>query len=143
MLTILFGINAIILIAILVIPRYRNDLHIPVWFTNTLALAVVTFSTIGICWGIFEKYEPSLLLLIILATIAYAAGIKYGLDNKRAYYLSIIPFSLIIIISALLIEISGNEWMFLLVSSFVVASVTLLVMKLIGFQKKWAHETGK
>jgi hypothetical protein len=127
----------------LLIPRFRNGIHIPVWFTNTLALAVVTFSTIGICLGIFGQYEPSLLWLIILSAIAYAAGIKYGLDNKRAFYLSIIPFSLIIIISALLIEISSGEWMFLLVSLFVVASVTFLVMKLIGFQKKWAHETGK
>ncbi len=140
--TILFLGNAFILTGFMLMSKYRKDTIVPMWFTNTLALATVSFSTIGICMGIFD-FEPAYLVLMISAVILYAAGMKYGLDNKRAFYLSIIPFSLIIIITALLIKIFKGEAVFLVNSVFIVASVTYLIMKLVGLQKKWAHETGK
>ncbi len=140
--TILFLGNAIILIAFMLMAKYRKDIKVPMWFTNTLALATVSFSTIGICMGVFD-FEPAYLMLMISASILYAGGMKYGLDNKRAFYLSIIPFSLIIIISALLIKIFKDDAVYLLTSVFIVASVTYLIMKLVSLQKKWAHETGK
>jgi uncharacterized membrane protein len=140
--TILFLGNAFILTGFILLAKYRKDINLPLWFTNTLALATVSFSTIGICMGIFD-FEPAYFILMISAAILYAAGLKYGLDYKRAFYLSIIPFSLIIIISALLIKVFKEELVFLVNSVFIVASVTYLIMKLVSLQKKWAHETGK
>ncbi len=141
LLTILTSLNAVFLLASLFINRVNSK--IPTWFTNTIALAVVSFATMGMIMVIFDRFEPSFTILIVITTALYVAGCWYGLRYKRAFYLSIIPFSLIIIISALLIKISDGAAMFLLTSIFVVASVTALVMQLISIQKKWTYETGK
>jgi hypothetical protein len=78
--------------------------------------------------------------LILVTAIVFSLGIWHGLKTKSGFYLSIIPFSLIIIVSALLIKISDGEMMFLLVSLFIIGSVTLTIKNLIDIQKKWANE---
>lgn len=134
-------LNALILLSSLFLNWSKTKIHI--WFTNTIALAVVSFSTIGICIGIFDKFHPSFAIQLLVTAILYISGFFYGIRNKRAFYLSVIPFSLIIIIATLLIKISDNEWMFLLASLFIIGSVTFLIIKLIGLQKTWANEAGR
>jgi len=135
--------NAVVLaIAIFLSGKTRN-MKIPLWFTNSLALVVVYMATMGMMMIIFDHSEPLYLPHFIVTAVLYAAGCWYGLRYKRAFYLSIIPFSLIIIISAKLIEISDGAAMFLTTSIFVIASVTFLIMQLIRMQKKWAYEAGK
>jgi len=78
-------------------------------------------------------------VLIIITSVLYGIGIKYGLKVKSSFYLSIIPFSIIIIISAFLINISSEAGMFLIISLFVIVSVTILIKNLIDLQKKWIN----
>ena len=134
--TLLFIINVTILISAISLGRKK----IPNWFLNTVALASVSFATIGVVIGIFDKYQAAFPILILITAIAYALGIWHGLKTKSTFYLSVIPFSLIIIVSALLIKISDEEMMLLLVSLFIIASVTLTIKSLINFQKKWTNE---
>ena len=88
---------------------------------------------------IFERHEPYFIELLIITAIFYAVGIVFGIKRKSIFYLSIIPFSLIIIASALFLKISDGEAMFLFVSLFIIATVTLLIKSLITIQKKWTN----
>jgi uncharacterized membrane protein len=130
----------IINITVLISTIYFGKKKTPNWFLNSVALASISYATIGIVVGIFNKYQTTFPVLILLTAIVFALGIWHGLKTKSGFYLSVIPFSLIIIISALLIKISGGEMMFLLVSLFIIGSVTLTIKNLIDIQKKWANE---
>jgi len=140
-LTILFLSNTILLAISLYIPKIRKEAIIPIWFTIILALASVFFATSGVVVGIAEdKHNLSFLALIILAIAIYLAGFFYGLRIKSGFYLSVIPFSVIIIFSAILIKISSGATMFFIVSIFIISSVTLLIKSLMDIQKKWNNE---
>lgn len=138
--TLLFVINTAVLITAVLLSKYKKVANIPNWFLYTIALVSTGYATIGIIVGIFEAYQTSLLLLILITLIAFTLGIWHGLKTKNGFYLSVIPFSLVIIISALLIKISDGETMFLLVSLFIVGSITLIIKNLIDIQKKWTNE---
>ncbi len=130
----------IINVAVLICAIFFDKKKIPNWFINTLALASASYATIGIVIGIFDKPQTPFFLLIPATAMAFALGIWHGLKVKSGFYLSIIPLSLIIIVSALLIKISDGEMMFLLVSLFIVGSVTFTIKNLIDIQKKWNNE---
>lgn len=137
--TLLFCINILFLTIALFGKKTTKNIKPPIWFTNLIALVSVSFSTIGISIGIFDKQQTSFFVLIIITSILYSVGIKYGLKVKSGFYLSIIPFSIIIIISAFLIKSSPNVGMFFFISLFVIASVTFVIRNLINLQKKWIN----
>lgn len=134
--TLLFIINVAVLISVPLFVKKKT----PHWFLNIVALASISYATIGIVIGIFYKYEATFPLLILITFIVFALGIWHGLKTKSGFYLSVIPFSLIIIVSALLIKISDGQMMFLFLSLFIIASVTLTIKNLIDIQKKWTNE---
>ena len=138
--TALFIINTMVLVTAIILSKYKKIWTIPNWFLSTVALACVSYATIGIIDGIFS-YESQVAfpLLILLTAIVFATGIWHGLKMKSGFYLSVIAFSLIIIVSALFFKID-EEAMFLFASLFIVGSVTLTIIKLINLQKKWNNE---
>ena len=136
--TLLFLVNLVALIASKFLMKAGKS--IPTWFTNLVALAAISFSTIGIVTGIFRSLDLSFWLLLLLVALAYAAGIWYGLHQHSIFYLSIIPVSLIIIGSAWFLEISHDAGSFLFISLFIIGSATLTIKYLLDLQKKWAHE---
>ena len=138
--TSLFIINSVVLIFAIVLSKYKKTTNIPNWFLNIVALSCIVYATIGIIIGIFDNYEISFLILSLITAITFALGIWHGLKTKNGFYLSAIPFSIIVIVSALLIEISVNEIMILLISLFIAVSGTLTVKNLIHIQKKWRNE---
>ncbi|OJJ23750.1 membrane-like protein [marine bacterium AO1-C] len=138
--TVLFLINGIFLILTLAGSKVIKAMNPPVWFSNLIALAAFTFATIGIIIGIFDKQRPSFYVLIIITSLVYGVGLTYGIRNSNRFYLTVIPFSLITIASAFLLKLSNEAWMFLIISIFVVTSVTLVIKKLIDLQKKQTNE---
>jgi len=141
--TLLFVINAAVMISTVLF----NKNNMPNWFLNTVALVSTSYASIGIIIGIFDNYQTIFLILILITVSAFALGIWYGLKTKSSFYLSVIPFSLIIIVSAFLIKISdslfkisGGGEMFLIIGFFTIISVTLTIKNLINIQKKWANE---
>lgn len=139
-LTLHFAINTTFLIAATVLSRYRSTANIPNWFLNMVALACVGYATMGMIIGIVSQFETSFLVLAVMTLGLYALGIWYGLQSQSGFYLSVIPFSLIIMVSARLFKISTEKMMFLGVGLFIVASVTLVIKNLINLQKKWTNE---
>lgn len=138
--TILFVLNTTIFITSLLLSKYKKIENIPTWFTHILALGSVSFATIGMVIGIADDFQPAFPFLILITAVAFTLGIWHGLQSKSAFYLSIIPFSLIIIISAILIKISFDGGMLLLLTLFIIVSITLVIMNLINLQKKWKNE---
>jgi len=132
--------NSLFLVFFLLLPRFFDNLKVPIWFSGLIALAITTLSTFAISLGIFDEFDSPYLLLISLSAILYAAGIFYGLKTKSGFYLSIIPFSVIVIFSSLLIKISDGATMFFVVGLFIIASVSVLIKSLLYFQKKWNNE---
>jgi uncharacterized membrane protein len=137
--TLLFIINILFLTTSLFGKKINGKIKVPIWLSNLLAFASVSFGTIGIVFGIFYENQTSFFVLIIITSILYGIGIKYGLKLKSGFYLSIIPFSIIIIISAFLIKLSDDAGMFFFISLFVIGSVTLVIKNLIDLQKKWIN----
>ncbi len=137
--TIVFFINALLLVGSLSLSTINKQLEVPAWFTNVLALGVVSISTIGVVLGIFEGSEASFSILLLGTIVSYGAGLIYGWNIKSTFYLSIIPFSLIIIFSAVLIDISNDADMFFGIGVFIIVSVTVLIRGLLSIQKGWAN----
>ena len=137
--TLLFGINVVFLTISLFGKKINPEIKTPIWFSNLLALAAVVFGTIGNVIGTFDNDQSSFAVLLIVTSILYGIGITYGLRLKSGFYLSIIPFSIIVIISAFLIKLSDNAAMFFFISLFVIGSVTAVIKTLINLQKKWIN----
>ncbi|RQO36699.1 DUF2157 domain-containing protein [Chryseobacterium sp. KBW03] len=138
--TLLFLFNTTILLIFLFLEKDKKIQNVPKWLTYILALGCVTFATAGIIFGIVDGYDPVFSVLIPIVLVVFAFGIWHGIQSKNGFYLSVIPLSIIIIISALLLKISEGGNMLLLVSLFIIVSVTLVIMNLINLQKKWNHE---
>lgn len=109
----------------------------PNWFVNVLAIASVTFSTLGITDSIFKPYNLDFAILFSLSVITYTLGIIFGLKHKKMIFLAIIPFSIIIIISSFILHLSSAAESFFILSLFIIGSVSYVIKNLIDFQKKW------
>ncbi|WP_411029877.1 DUF2157 domain-containing protein [Spongiimicrobium sp. 3-5] len=136
----LFVINTSFLLLGLWGSNVRPGTHFPRWFSNVLALAAVSITTIGITVGIFDDQGTFFWILFLVTAIAFTLGMRYGLTHKRIFYLAVIPFSLIVMVSAFLINVTDDPGMFLVVCLFLIASVTAVIKSLINIQKKWANE---
>jgi uncharacterized membrane protein len=135
----LFAMNLLFLSVSLILSHRKKLFNVPGWFTNTLALAVISISTLSIATGIHSHENGGLPLMIIMAGVCYAGGMFYGFIAKSEFYLGIIPFSLVIIISSLLLKISDEVGMFLLTSIFIMGSVTMIIKFLLDTHKKWKN----
>ncbi|MEP7196357.1 MAG: DUF2157 domain-containing protein [Saprospiraceae bacterium] len=138
--TLLLLLNSFFIVLPALYSRFIVEIKVQRWFTNTVALIAVTYSTVGISIGIFDTDQSSLMILLPLAGILYTLGILLAFKEKRLFYLSIISFSLIFIISCLFMKISKDEWIFLFTSFFIILSITMVIKYLVQLQKKWSNE---
>ncbi|WP_452219306.1 DUF2157 domain-containing protein [Lacinutrix undariae] len=133
--TSLFIINLLFLSIALFIPQIKDTIKAPLWFTHVLTLIVVFFATMGIGSGIFDDYPIEMLILTIATIAVYTIAIRYGIKEKNGFYLSVFPFSIIIIITTLLASVMNDIGMLLVISLFVITSVTLVIKNLINLNK--------
>jgi hypothetical protein len=106
-----------------------------------LALACVVCATLGCVCGIAGNgHDSYLFVLSLVVLITYVAGVYYGFESRNGFYLSIIPFSVIIIIAALLIRENSSAGMFLFTSMFIIVAISLVITNLITLLKKWQNE---
>jgi len=138
--TLLVIMNALFLVFSKAELKIIDKVKSPVWFSNILALTILFFATIGIAIGIFDDYTTNFFILILITGVLYFIGIKHGLKSKSVFYLSIIPFSLIIILSALFIKISDEASMYFIISLFVIVGVTFTIKKILDIQKRWRND---
>lgn len=134
---ILFVFNTACLVAALVVNAINGRLSAPNWFTNLLATAVVCIATTGIVNGIIDG-GSMLFPLVVLTAIGYSAGAWYGFSRRRVMYFALLAFSVIVIVASAMIKASHDTGMFLIVSLFIVAAITVTVQQIIQLQKRWA-----
>lgn len=138
--TILLMVNSLFLIFFIFGFKKLTNIDFPKWFFYVIALAAVFAATIGIVIGIFDTYEGSFLMLLMLTSSLYVAGVWYSLQIKTAFYIAIIAFSLVVIISSIIIKFLEYDMAYLLVTLFIIGSVTYSIKILMDLQKKWANE---
>lgn len=138
--TIHFCLNVIFLAATLAIQHVRNDLNIPAWFSNTVAFIAVFFATTGVIVELFDYYEDRTFILLITSIFVYSLGVYYAINQKSIFYLAVISFSLIIIVSAIIIRTGEDIGMFFLVCLFIIGSVTAVIKGLLSLHSSWSHE---
>lgn len=130
--------NSFCLVVALVVNAINGRLSAPNWFTNLLAIVCANIATSGVIAGIIEhqKLMPAMLLVTIAA---YGAGLWYGFTQRKVLYFALVAFSAICCIAAGMIKVSHDTGMFLLVSLFIVAAITVTVQQIIQLQKRWAN----
>lgn len=138
--TSLFCINIMVLFFATVLTHSDRSIKVPDWFLHAMGLVSICCAVIGIVIGIHSSYDLAFYILILLASVGFTLGIWQAFKTRSAFYLAAVPFGLIIIASSLLIKISDDFSMFLVISLFVVVSVTLVIKNLINLQKKWSNE---
>ena len=137
--TILSIINVIFLMFSLFGKIIIKEIQTPLWFSNLLVLASVSFTTIGVIIGIYEEPQGSFFVLLMITSILYVVGIKYGVHIKLVFYFTTISFSVIVIVSAFLLKLSSDIGMLLFISLFIIGSITVVFMKLIEYKRKWTN----
>ena len=139
-LLILFVTNAVVLIVATLLSKYQKIEKVPNWFLYIISLATLTFSTTGVVFSLFGTSETFGYIFVIIAVIFYLAGTYYSLTQKNVFYLSIIQLSIIIIISALILDGVDDGSGIVLVAIFIIASITGVIKNLMNLQKKWNNE---
>lgn len=109
------------------------------WLQRVLGLAAVTAITISLVAGIYANMEQDWGLCVLLAAIGYGAGMWHGQRVRDLFYLSVIPFSAIVVAASLIVRLADKapELLLLLASLFVIGSTTLLVRNIIRINHKW------
>lgn len=135
---VVYCLNTVFLVASLALGRVKTDAKAPKWFTNTLALCCAYVATQGVVVGLLDN-NANVLPILLLVSLTYAAALWYAWRAHQVFYFAIIPFSVIIILCGLMLDASTDMGMFLLVSVFIIAGVTLTIKLILNLQKKWAH----
>lgn len=138
--TVFFIFNAGVIILFHVVKNKWNNIDFSRWLEVVLALIAVYAGTSGVSFGIHDDKPIHLTILICLVACCYGIAILHSYKTKTVFYLSIIPFSLIIIIASLAFKISDDTGMFLFVSLFTIAAVTLTIRYILVTHKKWSHD---
>jgi uncharacterized membrane protein len=132
-------LNAVVLMAIYAMGSVIAGTRVPGWVTHTVAIAVVSFLTIGISTGFFERYNAAFPILLALVAVLYPWAVHHGIRSRSIFHPALVSLSLIVIATAFLIKMSQGYFMSLFISLFVMGSVTVVTFLLLSLQKKWNH----
>jgi len=136
---VLFMINALVLLGIQWLFEKNIIGDLPIWFSRTLTLSVAIYITIGLIDCIFERDSDVWAIFLALAAINYGIDSYRSFKTRSLFSLCVIPFSVIIIICALIMERTKDniEGTLFLLSIFVIVSITFLIRWLINLNRSW------
>ncbi|TDO19544.1 DUF2157 domain-containing protein [Pedobacter duraquae] len=119
--------------------QIRNLADVPNWIVKLTALAATTFLTTALSTGIFDHYKPAFYVALVLSLITYIAGTLYAFKSKSLYLLCLLYLSAIIVVASAIIRITDgvSEGTLLLVSLFIILSITFAISQLIKLNKSW------
>lgn len=112
------------------------------WFVYLTGLYMAVILTAAVIYGIYSKtYRIEWFVSIGLGLISYAAGVFHGIGTRNVFYLSVTGFSLIVILTALLIKpFEDPVGIFFVAGLFLVLTTTFLIRQIMKLNKKW-HAT--
>ena len=132
----LFLLNLIAFLGCLFFKKINS----PKWLTYIFATYVIVVATIGCCIGISQRYHYASVLIYLLTAIVYPLAVLYALKIKSTFYIGVIIFSLLIILTALLLKVEFTDVTLLLIALMNAAGIGGTVKLLNDLQKKWKHE---
>jgi uncharacterized membrane protein len=136
----LFVLNA----SVVLLSTWINDQkkgNIPLYFINIISIGAVIWGTYCNLYWILD-WKPSFAPVIIFATILfYGLGLRHGIRNRSIFYMGLLPFSIVIILSGAILKAmeSYDETGIFLVGLFIVSSVSLIIWNLIKVQRRVKH----
>jgi len=134
----LFVLNASILLICTWIQKQKKG-EIPTYFTNTIAIAAAIWSVYSNLYWILDGRGTEAPVIIAATCLFYGLGLWYAIKEKSIFYMGLIPFSIIIIISGAIIKGIEDDAGFLLISVFIIASVSFVIWNLIQMQRRKNH----
>lgn len=138
---ILFCLNVLFLATTIYVKSRIKGIHVPIWFVNTLSILAAIYGTAGAISELFQyHHDDRVYIFVYIVLVVYGLGVYFGLRKKSIFYLVVIAFSSIIIISAIIIRAGGDFEMFFGVFIFSALSVTGVIKGLLTLQKKWSNE---
>lgn len=108
------------------------------WFVNTVALAALACATTNAISSILTRYEQWAVTLPI-ALALFAGGLYFGFRKRQLFYISTIPFCLLLLLEALLLQVlerSINAGVILLLGLVLIAGTTALTALIIKLKKQ-------
>lgn len=135
----LFALNGGAVLVWELVARKTKDRTRGRWLQRVLGLAAVSALTVDLITGIYGDRMQDWGLCLLLATVGYGAGIWQGRRVRDLFYLSVIPFSGIVVVASLIVRLADKspELLLLLASLFVIGATTLLVRNIIHLNHKW------
>jgi uncharacterized membrane protein len=137
---IFMSINVLICIVLWTISRRYLTFDFPLWVQNLLFLGTACLATWGFSISMYNEIDILFVGLTCLIIVWYALAGYYAHRSHQLSFLTVIALSIIIMISALMVKISTDAGMILLISVFVIISVTACIKLLLHFQQSWNHE---
>jgi uncharacterized membrane protein len=109
------------------------------WFVYLTGLYVTVILTAAIIYGIYSKtHRTEWMISIGLGILTYSAGIFHGFRTRNVFYLSATGFSLIVILTALLIKpFEDPVGIFFIAGLFLVLTTTFLIRQIMKLNKEW------
>lgn len=108
------------------------------WFVQLLSLATVVHAGYLMMEAICME-NVILSIPLVSTVLLYSAGLWFGWRRKNLFYLSIIPFAVLMILLTLFINHSelNNVDIFLFSGVIVITGTTLLIYTILHLKKKW------
>lgn len=113
------------------------------WFINTVALAAIANVTANAMVSILSGY-PYFSLILVMLLLVFGGGLFYGFRKRQLFYIATIPFCMLLILAALLVQALEeyfNAGLILFLGLMFVAGTTGLIFYLIKLKKQWHGTT--
>ncbi len=109
------------------------------WFVYFTGLYVIVILTSAIIYGIYSRIHMTEWMISIgLGILTYTAGVFHGYRTQNVFYLSAVGFSLIVILTALLIKpFEDPVGIFFIAGLFLVLTTTFLIRQIMKLNKEW------
>lgn len=123
------------------VEHYKKQDVFPLWFDHLLQLTTVIIFTAAAQWSIFASYDwiyglPTAILGIGFGFYLFNRGLK----QKNILSVSIIPFSLMWILSVFLIDVSLEIPMVLLLVVLNATFMVVFIKQLLNLLNQWKNE---
>lgn len=107
------------------------------WFISTMTIATLLHTSALLIFAIIDDQE-SIFIPLVTTTSLFAAGVWFGWRQKRLFYISAIPFAVLVILISLIIRHLDIDVTTLFCLTFLtIIGTTSLIYTLVHFKKKW------
>lgn len=131
----LFILNAAFLLVCIWINEQKKG-EIPSYFNNILGLTAAVWSIYSNIYWILEERYADMPVILGATALFYGLGLWYGNKKNNPFYMGIIPFSIIIIFASVLLKINDGMQMYLLISVYLIVTISLVIWNLIKMQRR-------